>query len=171
MSDDANQSLAEAMYGSTGVKKDAYVSPFDQKPAAEQPKPGEQEKPGEAKPATVDPVAVKAAAEALVKDLALDPANPLSAEVAGEFVALGLDKDQAAKIVALDEKNRESYWSKTWGDWRTESEKLPPADILAAKSFVKSYGDAELMTLLEMYHLGDNPVLIRAFARAAKGAK
>lgn len=166
---DANQSAADAIYGA-GAKKDAYVSPFDQ-PAEVKPaeaKPGEPQKPTEAKPAA-DPAQVKAAAEQLATDLQLDPANPLSAEVSTEFAALGLNAEQSQKLVALDIKNRESYWNKTWSDWRTEAEKLPPADIDGARQFVKSYGDAELNALLNDYKLGNHPALIRAFARATKG--
>jgi hypothetical protein len=119
------------------------------------------------------PAEIKAAATALATDLALDPSDEISGEFAETAVSLGLGKEGAQKLVALDLKHREQAWDKISDDWTAATIADPghDADIKGAKMVLRKFGSPNLERDLGHYRFGNHPGLVKLLGNVARALK
>jgi hypothetical protein len=97
----------------------------------------------------------------------LEVATAALAAVAPDLQRLGVSRQQAAGLVAVLAKleaQTDRHLESTARAWRAEAERLPPAVLVDASAALKD-APGELKRVIEASRLGDNPAVIRWFAR------
>ena len=148
---------------------DTYKSPFGQIGRAAGDYPADPQKPPQA-----DPKAPQAPQEPVTPEaLGIDPANPLAGDAAKVLGELGIrDKAAVEKLTALQAKESARAWDAVAQGWQEASKaEFQPADLDAARSALAQHGDAELISLMQTYRLGDNPAVIRFMKSVAGGSR
>jgi hypothetical protein len=109
--------------------------------------------------------------------------DPVAMEQFGEVAKdLNLSQDQAQKLVDLYTKTTTDYSNDAWKTWETVQDDWKgqarndkeiggtefDASIGHAKAFIQQFGGSGLKEALDITGAGNNPEIIRAFARAGK---
>ena len=98
----------------------------------------------------------------------IDASHPDAAAATPIVQELGLDRDKTAKLVLLHETMSKAAIERQSTAWRTEAERLPPADLSDARDAIRAFGSPELSAVLNQTGLGNHPALVRAFAKALR---
>ena len=98
----------------------------------------------------------------------IDQAHPDAAAATPIVQELGLNRDQTGKLEALHQQMTAAAIDRQSATWASEAARLPPPDIRDAQSAVARFGSPELKAVLNQTGLGNNPAVIRAFAKALR---
>jgi hypothetical protein len=154
-----------------------YPSMFEDEPEAAAPADEDQDE-DEAEP-TEDPDAEEsgeaASLPAAYRDLpapeGLEVDTAALAAVAPDLQRLGVSRRQAAGLVgvlAKLESEADKHLDKVAADWRAEAERLPPAEVTAARDALKG-APPELHRVLEASRLGNHGPTIKWLASLRAG--
>lgn len=127
------------------------------KPDAAKPEPG---KSGEAKPEAV------AAVAKVVEAAGFDPSDPISQDFAKTAAQLG--EGGAQKLLQLQQDAAAQQWKQLSQQWADEAMKLPKEDLAAARAVVREHGSPELIEVLERFHLGNHPAVVKFMASVGR---
>ncbi|MGF1628549.1 MAG: hypothetical protein ACFCUT_03695 [Kiloniellaceae bacterium] len=103
-------------------------------------------------------------------ELKIDAEDPISGQFAEVAAELKLDKSGAAKLMEFDAKRTSAAWDGMSAAWLAESKASPTyaSDVRAAQGVLRAYGDAELVTVLETFRLGNHPSVLKLLGRIGR---
>ena len=154
-------------------------------PATPQPTPSADPKPGEQKPAEAKPAEAPAYVEFKLEDIKLPEGMKLDEGLAKEFVALAnthkMDPAVRNALIELQTKSMQlnsEAGSQAWKDmqekWRTETMADPEIGganwtkhAASIGQVLNTYGSPEARQALDMTGAGNNPHVVRMFAKIA----